>query len=146
MSAAAAARTEEQRFEYKRREPQMGEASHDSNEVRLPEAALDGCRTVALSRGRFEPDPGGDRGDVDDRRPRSRMIPPKPARASARSANGSQPLATRVIRTPARPRGPPRDVHRPEPIPSWAVGVDPDPDERGPPTDWEIVDPPAPEM
>jgi len=32
----------------------MGEASHDSNEVRQPEAAIDGCRTVALSRGRFE--------------------------------------------------------------------------------------------
>jgi len=37
-----------------RRRGLMGEASHDSNEVRLPEAALDGCRTVALSRGRFE--------------------------------------------------------------------------------------------
>jgi ribosomal protein S27E len=37
-----------------RRRGLMGEASHESNEVRLPEAALDGCRTVALSRGRFE--------------------------------------------------------------------------------------------
>jgi len=33
-----------------------------------------------------------------------------------------------------------------EPVPSWAVGVDPDPDERGPPTEWEFADPPAPEM
>lgn len=33
-----------------------------------------------------------------------------------------------------------------EPVPLWAVGVDPDPDERGPPTDWDLVDPPAPEM
>ena len=32
-----------------------------------------------------------------------------------------------------------------ESVPAWAVGVDPDPDERGPPTDWEFVDPPAPE-
>ncbi len=32
----------------------MGEASRDSNEVRLPEAALDRCRTVSPSRGRFE--------------------------------------------------------------------------------------------
>ena len=30
-----------------------------------------------------------------------------------------------------------------ESVPAWAVGVDPD--ERGPPTDWEFVDPPAPE-
>ncbi len=37
-----------------RRRGLMGEASLDSNEVRLPEEALDGCRTVALSRGRFE--------------------------------------------------------------------------------------------
>ncbi len=37
-----------------RRRGLTGEASHDSNEVRLPEAALDGSRTVALSRGRFE--------------------------------------------------------------------------------------------
>lgn len=34
-----------------RRRGLMGEASLDSNEVRLPEEALDGCRTVALSRG-----------------------------------------------------------------------------------------------
>ena len=33
-----------------------------------------------------------------------------------------------------------------EPVPPWALGVDPEPDERGPPTDWEFVDPPAPEM
>ena len=26
------------------------------------------------------------------------------------------------------------------------LGVDPDPDERGPPTDWDLVDPAAPEM
>jgi len=128
-----------------RRRGLMGEASHDSNEVRLPEAAIDGCRTVAMSRRRFEPDPGGDRGDVDDRRPRSRKIPPKPGRASARAADGSQPSANRAIRTPARPRHPTRDVLRPEPVPSWARGLDPDPDERGPPTDWEFVDPPAPE-
>lgn len=25
------------------------------------------------------------------------------------------------------------------------LGLDPDPDERGPPTDWDLVDPPAPE-
>jgi hypothetical protein len=30
-----------------------------------------------------------------------------------------------------------------EPVPSWAVGVDPDPDERGPPIDYDVVDPPA---
>ena len=32
-----------------------------------------------------------------------------------------------------------------EPIPSWAVGVDPDPEaeERGPPSDWDGIDPPA---
>ena len=33
-----------------------------------------------------------------------------------------------------------------EPAPSWAVGVDPDPDERGPPIDYDVVDPPAPDM
>ena len=33
-----------------------------------------------------------------------------------------------------------------EPVPAWALGVDPDPDERGPPTDWDLVDPPASEM
>jgi hypothetical protein len=32
-----------------------------------------------------------------------------------------------------------------EPVPSWVLGLDPDPDERGPPTDWDLVDPPAPE-
>ena len=32
-----------------------------------------------------------------------------------------------------------------EPVPRWAVGVDPDPDERGPPVDYDVVDPPAPE-
>ncbi len=26
-----------------------------------------------------------------------------------------------------------------EPVPSWVLGVDPDPDERGPPTDWNLV-------
>ena len=31
-----------------------------------------------------------------------------------------------------------------EPVPPWAVGVDPD--ERGPPQDYDVVDPPAPEM
>jgi hypothetical protein len=32
-----------------------------------------------------------------------------------------------------------------EPIPRWAVGVDPAPeqDERGPPSDWDSIDPPA---
>ena len=33
-----------------------------------------------------------------------------------------------------------------EPVPDWAVGVDPDPGERGPPVDYDAVDPPAPEM
>jgi len=33
-----------------------------------------------------------------------------------------------------------------EPVPSWVLGPDPDPDERGLPTDCELVDPPAPEM
>jgi len=33
-----------------------------------------------------------------------------------------------------------------EPVPAWALGLDPDPDERGPPMDWEFVDPAAPEM
>jgi len=33
-----------------------------------------------------------------------------------------------------------------EAVPSWVIGVDPDPEERGPPTDWDLVDPPAPEM
>ena len=33
-----------------------------------------------------------------------------------------------------------------ESVPPWALGVDPDPDERGPPTDWDLVDPAAPEM
>ena len=32
-----------------------------------------------------------------------------------------------------------------EPVPRWAVGVDPDPDERGPLVDYDVVDPPAPE-
>ena len=31
-----------------------------------------------------------------------------------------------------------------QPMPSWAVGVDPIPDERGPPVDYDGVDPPAP--
>ena len=30
-----------------------------------------------------------------------------------------------------------------EPVPRWAVGVDPAPDERGPPVDQDAVDPPA---
>jgi len=33
-----------------------------------------------------------------------------------------------------------------EPVPRWAVGVDPDPEERGPPDDWDVVDPPAPQQ
>jgi len=33
-----------------------------------------------------------------------------------------------------------------EPVPAWALGVDPDPDQRGPPQDYDAVDPPAPEM
>jgi len=33
-----------------------------------------------------------------------------------------------------------------EPVPSWVLGLDPDPDERGPPREWDLVDPPAPEM
>jgi hypothetical protein len=32
-----------------------------------------------------------------------------------------------------------------EPVPAWAVGVDPDPAERGPPVGYEGVDPPAPD-
>jgi hypothetical protein len=32
-----------------------------------------------------------------------------------------------------------------QPVPSWAVGVDPDPGERGPPQDYDVVDPPAPD-
>ena len=32
-----------------------------------------------------------------------------------------------------------------EPVPSWAVGVDPEPTERGPPADWDAVDSPAPD-
>ena len=32
-----------------------------------------------------------------------------------------------------------------EPVPAWAFGVDPDPDERGPPMDCGLVDPPAPD-
>jgi hypothetical protein len=28
----------------------------------------------------------------------------------------------------------------------WAVGVDPDPDQRGPPVGYDVVDPPAPNM
>ena len=32
-----------------------------------------------------------------------------------------------------------------EPVPSWAVGVDPEPQERGPPADHDGVDPPAPD-
>jgi hypothetical protein len=31
-----------------------------------------------------------------------------------------------------------------EPVPAWAVGVDPD--ERGPPHDYDAVDPPAPNL
>jgi len=30
-----------------------------------------------------------------------------------------------------------------EPVPRWALGVDPDPDERGAPIDYDVVDPPA---
>ena len=30
-----------------------------------------------------------------------------------------------------------------EPVPAWALGVDPDPDERGPPTDYDLVGLPA---
>jgi len=61
---------------------------HDGNEVRLPEAAVDGCRAVVLSRGRIEPDTGSDRGmsfaaDLGLGRFR------KPSRASARAAAGS---------------------------------------------------------
>jgi hypothetical protein len=33
-----------------------------------------------------------------------------------------------------------------EPVPAWAVGVDPDPDERGPPQDYGVVDPPAQDL
>ena len=34
-----------------------------------------------------------------------------------------------------------------EPMPAWAIGTDPDPEEdaRGPPPEWDCVDPPAPE-
>jgi hypothetical protein len=32
-----------------------------------------------------------------------------------------------------------------EPAPSWALGVDPDPDQRGPPAHYDRVDPPAPD-
>ena len=33
-----------------------------------------------------------------------------------------------------------------EPMPDWVVGADPEPDacQRGPPQDWDSVDPPAP--
>jgi hypothetical protein len=31
-------------------------------------------------------------------------------------------------------------------VPCWAIGVDPDPDERGPPVDYDLVDPAAPDM
>jgi hypothetical protein len=31
-------------------------------------------------------------------------------------------------------------------VPCWAVGVDPDPDERGLPGHYDVVDPPAPDM
>jgi hypothetical protein len=31
-----------------------------------------------------------------------------------------------------------------EPVLSWAVGTDPEPDERGPPDCWDGIDPPAP--
>jgi hypothetical protein len=30
-----------------------------------------------------------------------------------------------------------------EPMPRWVVGVDPEPEERGPPLDWDGLDPPA---
>jgi hypothetical protein len=30
-----------------------------------------------------------------------------------------------------------------EPIARWPVGVDPGPEERGPPSDWDGIDPPA---
>ena len=33
-----------------------------------------------------------------------------------------------------------------EPVPDWVVGVDPEPVERGPPVDYDAVDPPAPDM
>jgi hypothetical protein len=32
-----------------------------------------------------------------------------------------------------------------EPIPPWAVGVDPVPEQRGPPADHDVVDPPTPD-
>ena len=34
-----------------------------------------------------------------------------------------------------------------EPVPLWAIGTDPEPEEdaRAPPSEWGIVDPPAPE-
>ena len=32
-----------------------------------------------------------------------------------------------------------------EPVPGWAIGLDPDPDEHGAPEDHDVVDPPAPE-
>jgi hypothetical protein len=32
-----------------------------------------------------------------------------------------------------------------EEVPCWAVGVDPDPGERGPPVDYDVVDPSAPD-
>ena len=32
-----------------------------------------------------------------------------------------------------------------ESIPQWAIGVDPEPDERGPPASWEGIDPPSPD-
>jgi hypothetical protein len=30
-----------------------------------------------------------------------------------------------------------------EPVPSWVVGTDPEPDGRGPPDRWDSVEPPA---
>ena len=32
-----------------------------------------------------------------------------------------------------------------ESIPQWAIGVDPEPDQRGPPASWEGIDPRSPD-
>ena len=66
-----------------------------------------------------------------------------------------QEVIDRILQHLALPLGPVQLAHPDtlayditgEPMPAWAVGVDPqpDPDARAPPNDWDGIDPPAPD-
>jgi hypothetical protein len=66
-----------------------------------------------------------------------------------------QEVIDRILQHLALPLGPVQLAHPDtlayditgEPMPAWAVGVDPEPepDARAPPNDWDGIDPPAPD-